>query len=327
MPYLVDSFGREINYLRVSLTDKCNLRCLYCMPQEGISHKEKAELLSLEEILRVIKIACSLGISKVRLTGGEPLLRKNIFFLIGQILAMPEVKDFSLTTNGVLLKNYVCKLKEAGVKRLNISLDTLDADKFRYITKQDCFFEVLSGIEAAKDAGLALKLNMVVMKGINDDEILDFARFCEEKKITLRFIEFMPLGRNSFSPNPEFVPSRRIRDILKKNFAKITPCDSRPSNTAVYYQIDGFSQVIGFISPMSEKFCFNCSRLRLSSMGLILPCLGDNFSVDIRAALRKGAADGEIAGLIQNAVNFKPEEHGLTGVGKFFGYAMSQVGG
>ncbi|MDP1852590.1 MAG: GTP 3',8-cyclase MoaA [Candidatus Omnitrophota bacterium] len=337
MRYLIDNFGRKIDYLRISVTEACNLSCLYCKPEDNFIHKGSSELLSFEEILRVINAACSLGITKVRLTGGEPLARENLFFLISSILEIPQVRDFSLTTNGVLLKDYVPKLKSKGLKRINVSLDTLSSDKFKYITRTDYFNDVISGIEASLAAGLLVKLNVVVMKGINDNEIFNFVRFAQAKKIILRFIELMPLGRagfgmagepdrNLFFDNLKYVPNFEVRKRLEY-LGKVTPCYGFASGPAAYYRIAGFSHLIGFISAMSEKFCYNCNRLRLSGDGAILPCLGSSFRVDLKAALRKGAGDKEIAGLITKAVRFKPMEHSLREEDKLPYCAMSEVGG
>lgn len=337
MPYLVDRFGRLIDYLRISVTEACNLSCLYCKPEDSLIHKASNELLSYEEIIRVIKAACSLGITKVRITGGEPLARENIFSLISSILEIRQVRDFSLTTNGVLLKDYAPRLKSKGLKRVNISLDTLSSDKFKYITRTDYFNDVINGIEASLAAGLLVKLNVVVMKGINDGEIFNFVRFCQEKKIILRFIELMPLGRagfgmaghperNLFPDNLKYVPNFEVRKRLE-HLGKVAPYYGFSSGPAAYYTVAGFSHPIGFISAMSEKFCYNCNRLRLSGDGAILPCLASSFRVDLKAALRKGAGDEEISALISEAVRLKPMEHFLREEDKLPYYAMSEVGG
>lgn len=326
MSCLIDGFGRRINYLRVSVTDRCNLRCVYCMPQGGVAYKEPSGILTFEEILRVVKISSSLGIDKIRLTGGEPFVRRNLMFLIESILEIPGIKDFSLTTNGVLLKDYAHKLKSAGVKRINISLDTLDADKFKRIARGDYFLKVIRGIEAAIDAGLLVKLNMVVMRGINDGEVMDFVHFCQEKKITLRFIEFMPVRRDFLEGLPEYVANRDIRNMLEK-LGRLMPIGGFSHHPAVYYRIAGFSQELGFISPMSEKFCAKCNRLRLSSDGALLPCLGGSIKIDLKTALRKKAKDEEIVRLIHRAVSERPKEHCFGNLERFSSLLMSGVGG
>ncbi len=322
---ILDSFGRSINYLRISVTDRCNLRCLYCMPPEGVPQMPHSEILSYEEIRTVVRVAAELGINRVRLTGGEPLVRAELPKLIKMISQVEGIEELSLTTNGTFLKKYVMELKQAGLSRVNVSLDTLKADKFRYITRLGKLETVLEGIEAAKEAGFEpVKINTVIMRGINDDEILDFARMTYEDGWHVRFIELMP-----FKGVAEFVPSVELRQHISL-LGKLESCVSMTGNgPATYYRLAGAKGAIGFISPLTEpSFCSRCNRMRLTPDGKLRPCLLGEDEIDLKLPLRNNASMEELKRLILKAVVSKPEHHHLMGGNvRLVNRKMSQIGG
>jgi cyclic pyranopterin phosphate synthase len=324
----IDSFGRSINYLRISVTDRCNLRCLYCMPPEGVPRIPHSEILSYEEIQTVVRAAAELGINRLRLTGGEPLVRADLPKLVRMLSQIEGIEELSLTTNGVFLKKYALELKQAGLSRVNVSLDTLKADKFRYITRLGELQGVLEGIEAAKKAGFEpVKINTVVMRGINDDEVLDFAMMTYTDGWHIRFIELMP-----FKGVAEFVPSIELRQHISL-LGKLEPCASITGNgPAMYYRLPGARGTIGFISPLTEtSFCSRCNRMRLTSDGKLRPCLLREDEIDLKLPLRSdeiGAPMKELKRLILKAVASKPEHHHLNeGVARLVNRKMSQIGG
>ena len=324
----LDSFGRNVNYLRISVTDRCNLRCIYCMPPEGVPQISHSELFSYEEIQTVVRAAAELGINRIRLTGGEPLVRAELPELVRMLSQIEGIEELSLTTNGVFLKKYALELKQAGLSRVNVSLDTLKADKFRYITRLGELQGVLEGIEAAKKAGFEpVKTNTVVMRGINDDEILDFARMTYEDGWHVRFIELMP-----FKGVAEFVPSIELRQHISL-LGKPEPCASITGNgPAMYYRLPGARGTIGFISPLTETaFCSRCNRMRLTSDGKLRPCLLREDEIDLKLPLRSdeiGAPMKELKRLILKAVASKPEHHHLEGGNvRLVNRKMSQIGG
>ena len=329
MSELFDSFRRRINYLRISVTDRCNLRCVYCMPPEGVSWIPHGEILSYEEISAIVQVAAGMGINKVRLTGGEPLLRAELPKLIEMLSQIKGIEEISLTTNGTLLKRYAMELKQAGLKRVNISLDTLKSDRFCYITRCGGLRDALDGIDAAMDADLQpIKINMVVMRGINDDEVLDFARMSYNQGWNVRFIEVMP-----FTEMAESVPSSELRQrimslgpLLKAESCQLSAISS--DGPARYYRLLGARGTIGFISPISEPFCSDCNRLRLTSNGRLCPCLLSDDGVDLKQPLRSNASPEEIKRLILKVVASKPERHRLSGDGAIsMKRKMSQTGG
>ncbi len=325
MTKMIDSFGRSINYLRISVTDRCNLRCIYCMPPEGVPQMSHSEILSYEEIWTVVRAAAELGVNKIRLTGGEPLVRADLPNLIKMLSQIKGIEELSLTTNGTLLKKYALELKQAGLSRINVSLDTLKADKFRYITRLGELKYVLAGIEAAKKAGFdPVKINTVVMRGINDDEILDFARMTYDDGWHVRFIELMP-----FKGVAEFVPSIELRQHISL-LGKLEPCASMTSNgPAMYYRLSGAKGTIGFISPLTEtSFCSRCNRMRLTSDGKLRPCLLGEDEIDLKTPLRNNASIEELKRLILKAIASKPEHHHLErGNIRLVKQKMSQIGG
>ncbi|MFP3879964.1 MAG: GTP 3',8-cyclase MoaA [Dehalococcoidia bacterium] len=324
MTGIPDSFGRSINYLRISVTDRCNLRCIYCMPAEGIPQMSHSEILSYEEIWTVVRTAAELGINKIRLTGGEPLVRAELPKLVRMISQIEGIEELSLTTNGTLLDRYALEFKQAGLSRVNVSLDTLKPDRFRYISRLGRLDTVLDGIEAAKEAGLGpVKINTVVMRGINDDEIMDFARMTYEGW-HVRFIELMP-----FKDVAEFVPSIELRQHVGL-LGNLEPCAAVTGNgPAAYYRLAGARGTIGFVSPLTEtSFCSRCNRMRLTPDGKLRPCLLGEDEIDLKTPLRNNASVEEIKRLILQAVASKPERHHLEAHGvSLVNRKMSQIGG
>jgi cyclic pyranopterin phosphate synthase len=321
----VDTFGRSINYLRISVTDRCNLRCIYCMPPEGVPQISHSEVLSYEEIRTVVRAAAELGICKIRLTGGEPLVRAELSNLIRMLSQIEGIEELSLTTNGTFLKKYALEFKQAGLSRVNISLDTLKTNKFRHITRLGKLETVLEGIEAAKEAGFnPVKINNVVMRGINDDELLDFARMTYKDGWHVRFIELMP-----FKGVAEFVPSIELRQHISL-LGKLESCAPVIGNgPATYYRLAGAKGTIGFISPLTEPvFCSRCNRMRLTPDGKLRPCLLGEDEIDLKSPLRNNAPMEELKHLILKAVASKPEHHPLIGDNfRLVNRKMSQIGG
>ena len=320
-----DSFGRSINYLRISVSDRCNLRCTYCMPPEGVPQMPHSEILSYEEIWTVARAAAKLGIDRIRLTGGEPLVRAELPKLIKMFSQIEGIQELSLTTNGTLLKKYALELKQAGLSRVNVSLDTLKPDKFRYITRVGELKDVLDGIEAAKEAGFdPVKINTVVMRGINDDEILDFARMTYKEGWHVRFVELMP-----FEGAAEFVPSVELRQHIEL-LGKLEPCTPIIGNgPAMYYCLSGAKGTIGFISPLTEpSFCSRCNRMRLTPDGKLRPCLLAEDEIDLKMPLRNNASMEELKRLILKAVASKPRHQHLKGGNvRLVNRKMSGIGG
>jgi len=307
---LMDSFARRINYLRISVTDRCNLRCRYCMPEEGIPLISHQEILRYEEILRVTRLFGQLGIDKIRLTGGEPLARKGVLDLVRGISQIQEIGDLSLTTNGILLEKFVADLSRVGLKRINISLDTLDRKKFAYITRRDRFPEVRTGIEKAIDVGLSpVKLNVVAIKGFNDDEILQFARLTMEKPLTVRFIEFMPTAGVDFWNRDHVLTVDRIKEEIGTMGTLIPVNGDERDGPAARFRLQGAIGELGFISPISNHFCKNCNRLRLTPDGKLRACLFSDNEIDLRSHLRNSCSDKKLRDLLTTALHNKPQRH------------------
>lgn len=338
MTGLSDPFNRPINYLRISVTDRCNLRCIYCLPPEGISLLPHREILTYEEIAAVARLAAELGINKVRLTGGEPLIRAKLSELVAMLAEIEAIDDISLTTNGILLKQYSAELKQAGLKRVNVSLDSLNRDKFKRITRHEKLDEVLKGIEAARACGLnPVKINMVVMRGINDDEIVDFAKLTIDIGWHVRFIELMPFAADNppeghstgdkTGINTQFMSAKEIKKRLG-SLGRLEPSHPITGNgPAKYFRFPQAAGTVGFISPVSQHFCFNCNRLRLTAEGKLRPCLLSDHEVDLRQPLRSGASPEELKKIITEAAQSKPQKHQLP-KGQVSGKRlMSQVGG
>ena len=338
MTGLSDTFNRPINYLRISVTDRCNLRCIYCLPEDGVRLMNHHDILSYEEIASVTRLAAEMGINKVRLTGGEPLVRANLPDLVSMLSRMEGIDDIALTTNGILLKDYASELKRAGLKRVNVSLDTLDEDKFERITRRRKLSHVLEGIEAARACGLnPVKINMVVMRGVNDGEIIDFARLSLSQGWHVRFIELMPF--NSEDPPeghsaqtggeflPKFMPAEEIKKRLS-NLGELEPHVPMAGNgPARYFRFSRATGTVGFITPVSQHFCVTCNRLRLTAEGKLRPCLLSDQEVDLRQSLRNGASPEKLKQLIKQAVQKKPGKHQLAKGRVSSKRRMSQVGG
>jgi cyclic pyranopterin phosphate synthase len=322
-----DTYQRTINYLRISVTDRCNLRCVYCMPEEGIKLMSHLDILSYEEIITLVKAAAELGIDKVRLTGGEPLVRAGVSDLIKMIADIDTIRDISMTTNGVLLAKYAAELKEAGLDRVNISLDTLKPERFHQITRCGKLEDTLKGIEAAQEADLTpVKINMVVMAGVNDDEIADFAKKTITDGWNVRFIEQMPVSATG-EKGPELFSVKDMK-LRIDPLGKMEPFKMRTGNgPAKYYKLPGASGTIGFITPVTEHFCAECNRLRLTADGKLRLCLLQEDEIDLREPLRSGASIEELKTLIKDAIGKKPKGHTLGEEGRHKGRPFSQVGG
>jgi cyclic pyranopterin phosphate synthase len=308
---LKDSFKRTIDYMRISVTDRCNLRCIYCMPSDGLLPIVHKEILRYEEIVRILRIAVDIGVRKIRITGGEPLVRRNVTYLISLIKKIDGIKDLSLTTNGILLEQYAEELADAGLDRVNISLDSLKPDRYREITRGGDIDVVLKGIEAAERAGLIpIKINMVPIRGLNDDEIEEFSRITLTYPYQIRFIEFMPFGtRDMWSPE-KFISVEEIKSVVK-DIGPLTPVKLNKSGPARYFRFHDAAGVIGFISPLSNHFCKECNRLRLTADGKLRPCLFSETEIDLKSALRHGAPDEEIERLIKLSIEVKPKGHNI----------------
>ena len=308
---LKDKFERVIDYLRISITDRCNLRCIYCMPKDGVKPFEHRDILTYEEIIRVAGIAATLGVRKIRITGGEPLTRKNISFLIASLRALNGIEDISLTTNGILLAKYARELADAGLTRVNISLDTLRPDRYREITRGGDIGPVLKGIDAAEEAGLLpLKINMVPIRHLNDDEIADFARMTLKTPRHVRFIEFMPIGSRDLWSDERYISTDELKRTVEK-LGPLVPVRLRKNGPARYFRFDGAPGVIGFISALTHHFCGDCNRLRLTSDGRLRPCLFSETEIDLKPALRQQSSDKEIERLLRLSIEVKPEGHNI----------------
>jgi GTP 3',8-cyclase len=323
-PLLIDQFSRTITYLRLSLTDRCNLRCMYCMPEGEQERDDQVktgrflphdELLSYEELLRVVRLAVSMGMNKLRLTGGEPLVRRGVLEFIDQLFLLEGLTEVRLTTNGVLLAEYAERLYSAGIRHLNVSLDTLVPGKFTKITGKDYFSHVWNGVLEAKRLGFKIKVNVVAMKGVNDDEFTDFARLAIEQPFTVRFIEFMPVGAKTTWQKDQFISSEEIKAAIGA-VGTLTPFTKRhgegPARMYELYGSDGRTGTVGFISPISHHFCDQCNRLRLTSEGKLRSCLLNDRETDLKRLLRGGASDEELIGSIRQTILDKPKGHSLN---------------
>jgi cyclic pyranopterin phosphate synthase len=315
MNKLVDDFNRHINYLRISITDRCNLRCAYCMPPEGIEHIGHDSVLSYEEIVHIARIAVEEGITKVRITGGEPLVRKGVVNLIHLLACIEGITDLSMTTNGILLADYAQPLVEAGLKRVNVSMDSLNSDLFREITRGGDLSSVWKGIEKAASVGLnPVKINVVAIQGFNEGEIADFARLTLEHNYHVRFIEFMPVGNGNGWEKGKYLSCSTIKSLLEKDYQldPVTLNDQEINGPAQLYRIVGGSGVIGFINAISGHFCASCNRLRLTADGKLRPCLFSDQEIDIRESLRARSTDEELRTLLHQALSSKPKGHTIS---------------
>jgi GTP 3',8-cyclase len=309
-PLLYDAFQRKINYLRISVTDRCDFRCIYCM-DENTRFVPRAQILTLEEILFIAEVFCRLGVEKIRITGGEPLVRQNILWLFERLGALPGLREVVLTSNGSQMQTFARPLRAAGVKRLNISLDTLRPQRFRDLTRHGNLEQVLAGIEVARAAGFErIKLNTVALRHYNDDEIFDLLEFALARELDITFIEEMPLGLHTpHQRQASHYPSHALRADLARRYT-LLPCAIDSGGPARYFQIPGSATRIGFISPHSHNFCATCNRVRLTAEGRLLLCLGQEHSVDLRAVVRANPGDAnKLAQIIIQAVQEKPARH------------------
>ena len=327
---LVDRLGRVHTDLRLSVTDRCNIRCFYCMPAENVVFRSREELLTFEEIERFVHVAASLGIKKLRLTGGEPLVRSDMSKLIGRLAAVPGIEDLAMTTNGLLLVEQAAELRAAGLDRLNVSLDTMSEATFERISRRTGLQKVLDGIFAARQAGFEkIRLNAVAIRGLSEDDLVPLAEFSRKHDFQLRFIEFMPLDTDGLWNDSEVLTGQVIREVLEDAFGPLVPIErDNPSQPAVDYRfVDGRGQ-IGFINPVSQPFCSDCNRLRLTAEGQVRNCLFSNEEWDARALLRGEATDDELRRLVRDSVAAKKPAHGI-GEADFEKptRAMYQIGG
>lgn len=329
----LDGYCRPINYLRVSVTDRCNLRCQYCMPPEGIAWMPHDAVLRYEEIALVVRAAAEVGIRHVRLTGGEPLVRVGIADLVRMLAEVPGIEDLAMTTNGTLLSRHAQALVEAGLDRVNVSLDTLRPERFHSITRCGRLEDALAGIKAAHQAGLEpVKINTVVMRGTNDDEIVDLARRTMELGWNVRFIEWMPVGNTAPSDDSAWrsrvVTAEEMRHRIEAALGELEPAATgRGNGPARYYRLPGAQGTVGFITPVSEHFCYQCNRLRLTADGQLRPCLLSDRELDLRTPLRQGADVARIKTLILQAIESKPLQHHLNECDRPENRVMSQIGG
>lgn len=310
---LLDSFGREHTALRLSVTDRCNIRCFYCMPGEHVDFLPRPEVLTFEELTRVTRLFSELGIRKLRLTGGEPLVRRDLPVLIRQIRAITEIQEIAMTTNAILLDRSAIELREAGLDRINVSLDTLDAEQFKSITGRDNLQETLRGIEAAKAAGFEeIRLNAVAVKGLIEPQIIPLVTFCLEHDLHLRFIEFMPLNSTGKWSDQDVLTGKQIREMVESHLGPLAPINrADPSQPARDFQVANQSGKIGFISSVSEPFCGDCNRLRLTADGKIRNCLFSSEEWDLRSLLRSDAKDDVIQRTMLQCVSEKKAAHGI----------------
>ncbi|MGH2453193.1 MAG: GTP 3',8-cyclase MoaA [bacterium] len=308
-----DQYGRDLNDLRISLTDRCNLRCVYCMPAEGIDFRAPEELLADHELLLLVRVAAELGVRRIRLTGGEPTVRPSIVELVEAIAATPGIEDVALTTNGLLLETLAAPLARAGLRRVNISLDTLEAGKFARITRGGRLDRVLAGIAASEAAGLApVKLNTVVVRGFNEEDVVDLARLTLNRPWEVRFIEVMPFGVVADVADAGIVPSDETMARIEAALGQLTPLDLSGGDPARTYRAPGASGTLGFISPVSQPFCSRCGRLRLTADGRLRLCLLRDDEVDLLTPLRQGVSYGELKEIFAAGAYRRPFGHALA---------------
>lgn len=318
-----DKYSRKINYMRISVTDLCNLRCQYCMPEDGICKKEHDRILTLEEIVEIVKAGTALGIDKIRITGGEPLVRAGIVDFIKLISDIEGIKDIAITTNGILLPEYAQALKDAGLKRVNISIDSLDPDKYKEITRGGDLSRVLEGIKKSIEVGLTpVKLNVVAIGGQNDNEIENFINLTKDQEIDVRFIELMPIGEATEWAKERFISN----EYIQNKFTNLIELEAEKSSPAKYYKLPGGKGRVGFINPISNHFCSECNRLRLTADGKLKPCLHSNDEIDILDIVRNNPE--KIEDILKEAVEGKPEKHDLLSSNhEISNRSMFQIGG
>ena len=311
---MLDKFDREINYLRVSITDRCNLHCSYCRPKEGISLRGHDDILRYEEIIRIVSMAVKLGLIKVRITGGEPLLRRGFIEFIASLNKIEGLQDISLTTNGILLEEYAQGIFDAGIHRINISLDSLNKEKYFRVTNGGNLEAVLRGIAKAEEIGFSpIKINTVAIKGFNDDEVLAFAKLAVDKPFQMRFIELMPMGQASLEHGADYLPVTQLMQKISAKFEleQIKVKENKSAGPATIFRIKGGRGEIGFINPVSSHFCSTCNRLRLTADGRLRACLIKEEEIDLKKALSEKCSDSVLERLIREAILLKPKQHDL----------------
>eukprot|EP00040_Diaphanoeca_grandis_P022845 m.123441 g.123441 ORF g.123441 m.123441 type:complete len:392 (-) comp28988_c0_seq3:102-1277(-) len=326
--FLTDSFGRKHKYLRISISERCNLRCQYCMPEDGVPLSPSTDLLTADEIVHIASLFVAEGVSKIRLTGGEPLVRADILDIVERLGKLPGLETLAITTNGLTLHRKLEKLTAAGMSAFNISLDTLLDFKYELITRRRGFDQVMKGIEKAAAMGITpLKINCVVMKGFNDDELCDFVEFTREKNIDVRFIEYMPFQGNKWS-HGKFLSYQDMLKIISEKYPTIESVEGTHDKTAKGWKVPGFKGQIGFISSMSDHFCGTCDRLRLTADGNLKVCLFGNTEVSLRDAIRSGIAEDELLDLVGAAVSRKKAKHaGMHNLKNMKNRPMILIGG
>ncbi|MCR5662355.1 MAG: GTP 3',8-cyclase MoaA [bacterium] len=323
---MIDGHGRTIDYLRLSITDRCNLRCLYCMPSEGVAEALHEDILRFEEILRLVQVLANLGIRHVRVTGGEPTVRRGYIDLISALHELDGIASVSMTSNGILLADMIPELKAAGLDALNLSIDTVNPAAYARITRGGDVNKVLRTLHGSLEAGIPVKLNAVPLRGFNEDSLIELAAFAKEKPISVRFIELMPIGcGQEFCP----IPEDEVKQLLEKAYGKLYPESSvYGRGPASYCRPEGFSGTLGFISAVSHEFCGLCNRIRLTADGQLKLCLNHSAKLDLREMLRTGATDAELTAAIQAAAPHKPARHEFNQyISDREGRRMNEIGG
>uniref|UniRef100_A0AAY4AID9 Molybdenum cofactor biosynthesis protein 1 n=2 Tax=Denticeps clupeoides TaxID=299321 RepID=A0AAY4AID9_9TELE len=326
--FLTDNFGRRHNYLRISLTEKCNLRCQYCMPEEGVKLTPRSQLLTTKEVLTLARLFVQEGVDKIRLTGGEPLIRPDVLDIIAEMRKLEGLKTIAVTTNGMNLSRLLPGLKDAGLDLLNISLDSLVPAKFEFIVRRKGFHKVMEGIEKAIEMGYRpVKVNCVVMRGLNEDEILDFVSLTETKPLDVRFIEYMPFDGNRWNFK-KMVSYQEMLDRIRQQWPNLESLPGGKADTAKSFKVPGFQGQLGFITSMSENFCGSCNRLRITADGNLKVCLFGNSEVSLRDSLRSGASHEELLQVICAAVGRKKQQHaGMFSISQMKNRPMILIGG
>lgn len=312
---ILDNFGRRIEYLRLSLTDRCNLRCVYCMPEEGVPYEDLDNVLTFDELERIVRVMATAGLKKVRLTGGEPLVRKNVPELAARLSALPGIQEVTLTTNGILLPRDAQALYDAGIRRVNLSMDTLRPERFTRIARRPDFDRAWEGFQRALTVGFnPIKLNCVVMRGENDDEIEAFARLTLALPISVRFLEYMPIGQVTPPQwRARYLSNAEVIARLQASWPELAALEDAPESTSRNFRLPGALGTVGVINPISHRFCDGCNRLRLTANGRLVPCLSDNYEYDLMTPLRSGCTDREILEHTRIALTHKPIQSDFEG--------------
>jgi len=305
---LYDNHGREINYLRLAVTDRCNLRCFYCMPEEGIEYVPRNELLTYEEMLRIVRIGTEMGITKLRITGGEPFVRKGMIDFLEELAEISGLKSLHLTTNGTNTRDIIPRLLKLGIKSINLSMDTLDRDRFFTITRRDVYDEVMSTFQALIESGIETKINAVVMNGKNIDDIIPFVHLTKDKPVAIRFIEEMPFNGTGMRADGLPWNHKRILDEIKREFPQIEKQDDPAFSTSANYQVPGFKGTVGIIAAYSRTFCGTCNRLRITPQGLLKTCLYDGGIFNIRDLMRQNASDEQVKAALVDAIGHRAKD-------------------